>query len=388
MLEHAGASAEGLDPWLSRPGPMRIRPRRAIDTDLVFVAQQVTVDMVKDIVLLRRVEPALRCTALVWGAGFQKALAERHLDVVTWRTVAELASLVRATRARALVAATRADAPLARVARTFWDGRFVYRPYPFAHRDSDGGSDPRLDAEREVLRQSDAVYHYFDPSAVEELRARVGFTAPAFELPPSCVREFFPRVERTRLSLRDGEPHVAYIAGFPLRTDEVVGYLESLPEKLETLLAARIHVHVYSRGWSAAEIHPAFDRVARDPRFHVEPVAQYDDLVEQLTAYDWGFYHFDLSRIPIRGGFERFASNGFFSFLEAGLPVVTSPETPTYAELVERYAAGLVVDPAEWARIPDALRSADAEAMRAGARAARTELEPDERLLHRTIFDT
>jgi hypothetical protein len=232
------------------------------------------------------------------------------------------------------------------------------------------------------------VYHFFDPAAVEELRASVGFTAPAFELPPACVREFFPRTERTRLSSIDGELHVAYTAGFPLEADGVVGYLESLPEKLETLLAAGIHVHVYSRGWRVSDIHSAFDRVVRDPRFHLEPAAQYDDLVEQLTAYDWGYYHFDLSRIAVRGGFERFASNGFFTFLEAGLPIVTSPETPTYAELVDRYAAGLVVDQAGWSSIPDALRSADSEAMRVGARAARTELEPDEHLLYRTIFDT
>ncbi len=251
------------------------------------------------------------------------------------------------------------------------------------HRDTAGYFDDRKRADEAwILRHADAVYHFFDPKAVERLRAELGFTCPAASVLPACVDELLPRRELPRLSA-GGELHVAYTAGLPVPGTDLPGYLQQLPGRFARLLEGGLHVHVYAR--SLEGLHPAFRPLLTDPLFHVEPPVPYDELLDQLTAYDWGYYDFDLERMPIRPGFERFASSGFFTFLDAGIPVLTSPTTPTYAELVERFGAGIVASGECWDSIPSRLREAT-EPARAGARRARGELRPDGERLWEIVF--
>jgi len=382
----ADGPAALLEPLLYARGPARVRRRRTRSCDVVFVAPGVAPELVKDMVVLRRLEPQLRCVVLTMHAGPNDALAGSLAELRGWRTLGELATELASLEARSLVATCRGSSRYALAPGVLWSGRFVYRPYPFAHRESDGRLDAlEAESERWVLNRADAVYHFFADEAVDGLRAQLGFRCPAAAIPPACVPELGPSAVRERLASLDGGPHVAYVAGFNRRGEQLAPYLETLPAKLGSLLEAGYHVHVYGRGASADDFHESLAEVVSHPCFHVEPPRAFDKLLDELTAYDWGFYDFDIDRVGMRPGFERFASNGFYTYLQAGVPVIVSPTTPTYTELTERFGAGLV-----FAGAPEALGAAlaqvDAEAARAGAVQAREHLVVDERRLHEVVF--
>lgn len=383
----ADGPAALLEPLLHARGPARVRRRRASSCDVVFVAPGVAPELVKDLVVLRRLEPQLRSVVLTMHAGPHDALASPLTELRRWQTLGELATELASLEARSLVATCRGGSSRYALAPgVLWSGRFVYRPYPFVHRQSDGQLDAlEAESERWVLNRADAVYHFFADDAVEGLRRQLGFRCPAASIPPACVPELGPRSVRERVAVVDRGPHVAYVAGFNRRGEELAPQLETLPAKLESLLEAGCHIHVYGRGATADDFHPSLAQVVSHPRFHIEQPRAFDRLLDELTAYDWGFYDFDIDRMGMRPGFERFASNGFYTYLQAGIPVIVSPTTPTYAELTERFGAGLVFAGSPES-LGETLAGADAEAARAGAVKARERLVVDERRLHEAVF--
>lgn len=97
-------------------------------------------------------------------------------------------------------------------------------------------------------------------------------------------------------------------------------------------------------------------------------------LLNELRHYDFGFFcvHYADTQVQHVG---RFAiPNRVMAYLSAGLPVIVDSHASTIAEWISEYNAGIVIDPREFATLPDKICSADRAALRAGAIALCEEL--------------
>jgi len=367
-----------------------IGPTKRIVTDVIYVNFTSTPDALKDIISLRRVDSRLHCTLLASAASPHSEVRQGRFDRVEfWSNHIDLAHQLMSAKARAVIAAKRGGMMFSTVvARLFWRGRFVYRPYPFSHRDSDSIAPVNhLLAEKFILRNVDAVCHFFFGSAIDFLRRETGMTCQAVRVLPGCMPEFEPEQPLPKLSASDHCLHIAYAAGVPQRGQPVAGYLCDFMDNCRLIVSQRIHLYLFPSWLDPSSLHPDLQILSRESSyFHLEDRLPYDQLVRRLTQYDWGLYHFRLDNYPIREGFREFASNGFFTYLQAGLPVITSASTPTYSKIVAEDGVGIVLGDNEFPRLSERLNAFDHEKLPMRIQRVKRRYGPDHVALYRAVF--
>ena len=105
-----------------------------LDTDVLYVTDNPVPDIVKEVIALKRVDPSLHCSALVFLTSAmerQGDLYRRHFDrVEPFYRVVELINWIRTARAKVVVP-TRRSYREGILPRLFFDGRVVFRPVEF-----------------------------------------------------------------------------------------------------------------------------------------------------------------------------------------------------------------------------------------------------------------
>ena len=339
--------------------------------DVLYVSSTVSVDLVKDAVALR--EGGLGRVALLHGGqGFNAEFAFREFaSTLQYQSLLHLAEVVDLVRPKVCIV-RRGDPYAAAVAAMFSNAPVVYRPYDFVNRydpDKIDGMFPAggpHEAERFIIGESRAIYHMGWNSVADFIREHLGFNGPMASIHPGCMDYFAPTAKHRRLSDEDGELHVVYAAGLPpIGADpRKLGYADQLG-KFRALAEQGIHLHVHAPYTDAEmwerQLKPYAELAAESRFVHIEEVLEYPDLVSTLTRYDYAYCFFDTDKVDWAPEFRGGIGNNVFTYLESGLPLITSPESVGVAEIVNRTGCGIVVETAMLGGLEQMIRSADKE---------------------------
>lgn len=345
-----------------------------IDTAVLYVTALAAPDVIKEVIALRRVTPDLHCTLLTASLGHVERLSRQYFDRVTF--FSDLVGFVRWIKlARARVMILRLTGGMGEFfvpARLFWDGRLIYRPHGFAVQAkslTDIGwpgwtGEEVFAAEKFFVENVDGIFHFFSPAAAEQLRSDgVNITCPVETIYPACVSELGPHRQLEKLSEGTGEIHLVYAAGISGRDASATAF--QLWEKWRAIVSQGIHLHVYvaSGVWGESRF-VDYRQLAEDSSyFHLEDPVEFDDLLVALTQYDYALQHWDFRLRLVKPGFKYHLSNNFWTYIQAGLPVVVSDTTPGQVELVSKHGIGVIVSEDAIGRLRPILERQDKAAL-------------------------
>lgn len=193
-------------------------------------------------------------------------------------------------------------------------------------------------------------YHYFS----EELAA------------PTQVR---------KLSEETGEFHIVY-AGGVVNDPKWHNYplYHSLLDAADVLEAQKIHLTIYNAGdGNGRGFEEYVERSAGSHYFHYHRGVPYAQLREILPRHDFGWFCFDFAKARENPFFMKITfGSKVFSYLEADLPVLISPEQAFMADMVTNtLGAGVAISFKDIGRLREILQSTDWALIRENIRQSR-----------------
>ena len=230
-------------------------------------------------------------------------------------------------------------------------------------------------AEAFVLKHVDGLFHFHDEDAIRVIRENYGYKAPAMQGRPGCMDEFRIRPGHPKLSKADGGIHIVYAAGLArLGADPAKVGPSAQYHDFVQVVEQGLHLHVYIAYRKSEDRESGlvqyFELADRYPNFHIEDTLPYGRLMDELTRYDYAYCHF-----PKRGSrrfdeFFGFITNNFYTYMDAGLPVICSPDTFAVADIVKRYGLGVVAKDVDVPRLGEILKNLDVSMLSSNIEAA------------------
>lgn len=178
-----------------------------------------------------------------------------------------------------------------------------------------------------------------------------------------------------KLSAATGEPHIVY-AGGVVNDPNWHNYpiFRSLLEAGRILGDQGIHLTIYNAGDSSGTGYEEYLRLDEEsPFFHYRFAVPYVELKAVLPRHDFGWFCFDFSGARETPFFLRTTMGSkVFTYLEAGLPVLVSPQQAFIARVItEELGVGLCVDFTELCGLRRRLAGVDMQRLRAAIKHAR-----------------
>ena len=317
--------------------------------DVLYISEKASPDSIKDIIALKK-EGNLTCTLLCrTHQGNDKLCEKYHIPLLYYKNYLELILLLLSARAKVVIA-RRGDIHSVALARMFYSGKVIYKAYDFISRyPFEYQDDVRLAAEKYVIEHVDGIIHFHEEEAIDYLKSLYKITCPIVQLRPMCMDEFIPGKKPTKLSEKDGEIHIVYAAGLfrsysnPFLTGDSNHY-----DEFKEITSQGIHIHVYIAYRRDSDedygLKPYFDLAKACPYFHIEQTLPYSELIDVLTQYDFAYAYFDMEQTVRLKPFNSGVSNNFFTYLDVGLPIISSESTYTQARLIREFSIGLVIN--------------------------------------------
>ncbi|MCC7447215.1 MAG: hypothetical protein IT324_07350 [Anaerolineae bacterium] len=340
---------------------------RAVEADVLFVGQGTRIDDLKDIIALKKYDPRLRIAYVYKGAGTYLDLYRQYCSpIIEYKTAADLVRIMERVTARVVILSSKASRDDLLLARVAWSGRTIYRAREFAMRaPRELIKESQYLAEKYQLEHADGVFHIYADGAMDILKREHTIPCPALSVRPYCVPELGPHRKLPKFSAADGRLHVVYIASVAAQTRDarVAGQAMHL-DTWAKIVEQGIHLHVYDAHNVLVTREPGYEGyielAARSPYFHIERFVPYPILLEQLTQYDWGMPYFDLKGgITLREGFYTAIGNNYYTYFQAGLPVITSPTSEDMAKIATQYGVGIAVTSDDIPHLAEILRAQD-----------------------------
>lgn len=235
-----------------------------------------------------------------------------------------------------------------------------------------------LAAQRDILARADGVIMKDAPETLDFLEERFGVRpAEVLSFSHYCSADLMAPPAVEKFSATTGELHLVY-AGGVVNDPAWHNYpiYRSLLTAARLLAAQRIHLTVYNAGDSTGLGYEDYVRLdAACPYFHYAFAVPYDELKDVLPRHDFGWFCFNFSQARENPFFLRTTMGSkVFTYLEAGLPVLVSPQQTFIARIItERLGTGLAVSFEELAGLADRLARVDREALAAHIAQARRE---------------
>ncbi len=338
-----------------------------IEAEVLFIGQGTRIDDLKDIIALKKYDPNLRVAYLYKGVGTYLDLYRQYCSpIVEYKTAADLVRIMQKVSAGVVILSSKASRDDLLLARITWSGRAIYRAREFAMRaPRDLIKASQYLAEKYQLEHADGVFHIYDDGAMNILRTEHAIQCPALSVRPYCLPELGPQRKLPKFSESDGQIHVVYVASVAAQNRDA--RLAGQAMHLDTwakIVDQGIHLHVYDAHNVLVTREPGYEGyielAERSPYFHIERFVPYPTLLEQLTQYDWGMPYFDLKGgFALRDGFYTAIGNNYYTYFQAGLPVITSPTSEDMAKIAAQFGVGIAVSSEEIPRLADILRAQD-----------------------------
>lgn len=211
--------------------------------------------------------------------------------------------------------------------------------------------------ERYLCHHADGLLYQFADGVQDELRERHGALPPAMQMQPYPCPEFVHHVDERH---SDGDGIMRCV--FPGNTPPIapthppeVYPSRTIINTAETLCAQGIGVDIIldpSKPLDAMAPNFAAWRElgARYPHFRILNGVAPDRISEAICRHDFGLLHNSLDWSVLRCRRSKIAlqmPNKFYTYMEAGIPVLVDSEFAYPAELVREHGLGLVLSKAE-----------------------------------------
>ena len=198
--------------------------------------------------------------------------------------------------------------------------------------------------EEHCYRQADGVIAR--SGELQVLFKEQGVRTPMLLIQDGCNPRFFQPLT-SRSGPKGAEWSVVYPGIFhPMSHDSrIVGDTQFVPMG-KTFAEERIHFHLYPSPHHNYQ-YPEYEAEAvRNPYFHLHQAVDFDDVHREIGKYDFGWSASDFSKSMLFSEIlgEHALSIKFYTFLEAGLPVITTGLIVRSERIVRRWGAGVVVD--------------------------------------------
>lgn len=222
---------------------------------------------------------------------------------------------------------------------------------------------PECRLEREILEHAHCLIHKMPGWAVDEIRDAWHVSTPDILVHSLPVKSLF----NTCRPLDSGHvPKLVFAGGIvPYNIARERGHGNHIMDPVITSLCTRgidltFYVNQNARdiSWEDHEHYWAFQETY--PNFHFKKGVPFFDLPNRLSDHHFAIYYENVQRSDYHD--KHFSINmatKFFSYIEAGLPIIIHTGAHYMLDLVERYGIGLVYDIENLDAIPDLIQSCD-----------------------------
>lgn len=156
-------------------------------------------------------------------------------------------------------------------------------------------------------------------------------------LDADLIQKYDPKI---KLSAKDNEVHLVYTGGLYLKDLPVA---ESFWKFYPKITKQKLHLHIYSK--VSKEIISKFKRIERkDNYFHYEGYRKHNDLIKDLTKYEYGIHLFGGGKIKGHLITKTSFSNKNFDYISANLPIICSKNLEAVSEFVEKNKIGFPIE--------------------------------------------
>ncbi|MGH9362550.1 MAG: hypothetical protein ACRD2T_11600, partial [Thermoanaerobaculia bacterium] len=227
------------------------------------------------------------------------------------------------------------------------------------------------ESEEECFRRADGVLlrvPYLDVL----LRER-GIGTPRMLFEDACNPRFHQPI-RPRRGPKRGEWSVVYPGIFYPSTADPGTTADAQMAPLGRLFAEeRIHLHLYPSPHHEY-LYPDYRAEARrNPYFHLHPAVGFSRVHQVVARHDFGWYANDFSKTVFYSpeSSRSCLSNKFYTYFEAGIPVLATRVSEYGVRLVEETGGGIAVEPGAPRGLGKLLDAADLGALLRGVERAR-----------------
>ena len=235
-------------------------------------------------------------------------------------------------------------------------------------------------SERFACERCDGLIFGYSPEVCEILKSRYHITAPMLEFHSYVCDEFISDdngkssdVDRDIHLVYGGTVAPSYLPERFLGDVQFHGLIEKLTRQgiyfdiyTSPYGSPRVFKQLYSDYILSSEKNPLFTfKKGLPPDEATREFSKYD-LGAMIYLYDRGTSHEEHNRTRL--------SDKFFTYLEAGLPILISEEAQFIAKLVKEHEIGIVVSQKDLDNISEIINSYDREKLNANVKKAREEL--------------
>ena len=134
---------------------------------------------------------------------------------------------------------------------------------------------------------------------------------------------------------------LCYVGGIFAENENIDSPYYCIPELSRMCADNQCHLHIYPSVWDEKRYGGYIEHEKTNPYFHIHKTISYGELIEEISQYDYGI--FAIKKKYIGNASDGYtenkhiyaATNKFFDYLDAGLPIIAA--TPTkLVEMLEK----------------------------------------------------
>jgi hypothetical protein len=227
-------------------------------------------------------------------------------------------------------------------------------------------------AERYCLENADGIVLKFQEDILDFYRQEgYGINAPYLCYLDYCDPDYF--VEDARM---ERESHLVYAgAVLPAKSPHETTGNNQFHDLVRILIGQGIYFHIYPNIWQAKSprYYACYGQISHESKyFKMHAPLPQPALQKEISKYTYGVQIHDLSRTRHTRLFgESSFGNKFFTYLEAGLPIIVSDNLKYNCDLAEGFGVGFRIGLRDLERISDRIGEADYGHLRKNVMAAR-----------------
>lgn len=231
----------------------------------------------------------------------------------------------------------------------FKNSVFIYLPYDirshcfknFNEVDREGVPRLEIKAEKYCFRDADGIIHKGRENEMKLLNKNLLdpnliISCPIIRFLPYCSKDLIVPYNNKKVSKKDGNIHIVYTGN--------ISTGESCMDTTETLLKQKIHLHFYGKiaYLSEKESYSLFgneySKFFKNQYFHLHKPVEQKKLASEISKYDYGMWSYDLTNNALNASST---GNKFFTYLEAGLPIIHFNNYEAFTNDMNKYKIGI-----------------------------------------------
>ncbi len=240
-------------------------------------------------------------------------------------------------------------------------------------------------SERFACEKCDGLIFGYSTEVRERLKSRYSINIPMLEFHSYPCDEFISE-GCDKYSDKDGKVHLVYGGNVaPSRLPEQYFGDCQFHSLIDKITRQGIHFDIFVMDASLRRIKRAYGDYLlmseENPLFRFKRGKPLDEVTKEFSRYDFGMMVYDFYKGTFHKGTRimeehipmRLADK-FFTYLEAGLPILISEELRYGAMIVKEYEMGIVVSQKDLDNLSGIIKSYDREKLKANVKRAREEL--------------